>query len=104
MLSYLFGSTKILNGVSSDIPKAGRSAAPAIGDQSGKQPDSNIARDLNKTILKLYGSHLSEEGTKVDYKAMHASPVFQEFVERTQELSTVSNLQSILMSTHFFVG
>jgi len=38
-----------------------------------------MTSELNKTILKLYGRFLSEDGNKVDYAGLANSPLFEQY-------------------------
>jgi hypothetical protein len=77
MFSYFLGSTQILN--DHDNHKV----------ESNEEIAAHLAKNLNKTVLKLYGSFLSEDGTLVDYKAMKSSEGFQDFASQTSHLKKV---------------
>jgi len=51
---------------------------------------SDLAAQINKSILKLYGKFLSDDGKAVDYKGLAASEEFQQFVADTQKLKSVT--------------
>ena len=48
-----------------------------------------LAQQLQKSILKLYSSFLSEDGNSVDYRGISQSPLFREYVDMTRKLSSV---------------
>ena len=50
---------------------------------------ASLAQRLQKSILKLYSSYLSEDGNAVDYRGIAQSPLFREYVEMTSALSRV---------------
>eukprot|EP01116_Phalansterium_solitarium_P014759 TRINITY_DN3256_c0_g1_i2.p1 TRINITY_DN3256_c0_g1~~TRINITY_DN3256_c0_g1_i2.p1 ORF type:complete len:166 (+),score=9.03 TRINITY_DN3256_c0_g1_i2:117-614(+) len=56
--------------------------------------DSELAAKVNKSILKLYGQFLSDDGLWVDYEGMKSSPLFQDFVKEAQKLVRV-NLENL---------
>jgi len=59
----------------------------------GNQKVSNgaeLARNLNKLILNLYSSFLSEDGKYVDYLGMSKSKEYQEFVSETFKLPKIN--------------
>jgi len=57
--------------------------------ENEKPTSSQIAYDLNKTILRLYGKFLSEDGGHVDYSAMKSSEEFAQFSQDTAKLKLV---------------
>lgn len=67
---------------------------------AGGQPQENLAsavdlsKELQKLMLKIKGSFITEEGRAVDYRALKESHLFQEYVDRTQTLQAV-NLGSL---------
>jgi hypothetical protein len=52
-------------------------------------PATDVAKALNRSILRLFGSFLSDDGKKVDYASIPASPLFASFVEDVQVLGRV---------------
>jgi hypothetical protein len=54
--------------------------------QCSPRPANDIAWELRKKILHLYGEHLSPDGLAVDYIALGRSPLFEDFVQSTAEL------------------
>ena len=53
---------------------------------------STLATELNKQILKLYSSFLSEDGSQIDYSSLKESEGFKEYQLKTKELAFVSFL------------
>ena len=51
--------------------------------------DCCVARNLNKKILTLYGRHLNDSGTEVDYEGFARDPEFQEYVDICRDLEKV---------------
>eukprot|EP00794_Sanderia_malayensis_P004765 gene4765-5392_t len=49
-----------------------------------------VGEELRKLILSIYSSHLSTDGTKVDYKAIGESSEFAQYVQHTAELKRVN--------------
>ena len=66
------------------------------GGQTMKSEVSAVALStrLQKLMLKIEGSFITEEGRAVDYNALKDSALFKEYVEGTQALKTV-NLESL---------
>ncbi|KAL9979374.1 hypothetical protein ACROYT_G017028 [Oculina patagonica] len=54
----------------------------------------DLSKELQKLMLKIKGSFITEEGRAVDYTALKKSELFQEYVDRTQALQAV-NLGSL---------
>lgn len=54
----------------------------------------DLSKELQKLMLKIKGSFITEEGRAVDYRALKESNLFQEYVDRTQALQAV-NLGSL---------
>lgn len=49
----------------------------------------DLSKELQKLMLKVKGSFITEEGRAVDYTALKKSELFQEYVDRTQALQAV---------------
>ena len=49
----------------------------------------DLSKELQKLMLKIKGSFITEEGRAVDYTALKKSELFQEYVDRTQALQAV---------------
>lgn len=66
------------------------------GEQTQKSEVSavELSKRLQKLMLKIEGSFITEEGRAVDYNALKDSALFKEYVEGTQALKTV-NLESL---------
>ena len=66
------------------------------GGQTQKSEVSavELSKRLQKLMLKIEGSFITEEGRAVDYNALKDSALFKEYVEGTQALKTV-NLESL---------
>jgi len=62
--------------------------APFAYVQQGR-PAVEVSRDLRRRMLRLKGEFLSDDGSRVDYGGMRASPAFAEFAEATAELQVV---------------
>jgi hypothetical protein len=62
---------------------------PTGSPSSAVRPAVEVSAELRKIILRLYGQHLSEDGRKVNYKALARDPQFQTYVESTAELQRV---------------
>lgn len=69
-----------------------------VGDGEGLRPETSdtpvrsaveVSAELRKIILMLYGQHITEDGRKVNYKALAKDPAFQRYVESTAELQRV---------------
>eukprot|EP01111_Echinosteliopsis_oligospora_P011057 TRINITY_DN3549_c0_g1_i1.p1 TRINITY_DN3549_c0_g1~~TRINITY_DN3549_c0_g1_i1.p1 ORF type:complete len:367 (-),score=58.20 TRINITY_DN3549_c0_g1_i1:151-1251(-) len=73
------------------IPVAGPPLqAPAINFMSDTcSSASQYAKLLHRKILKLYNEYISEEGHKVNYKAISKSPDFTDYVALTTDLRHV---------------
>lgn len=54
----------------------------------------DLSKELQKLMLKIKGSFITEEGRAVDYTELKKSELFQEYVDRTQALQAV-NLASL---------
>lgn len=54
----------------------------------------DLSKELQKLMLKIEGSFITEEGRAVDYTALKESDLFREYVVRTQALKVV-NLGSL---------
>ena len=65
----------------------------------------SVAADLRARILHLHDAFLSQDGTFVDYEAMHDSDAFREYARAAEALQTVS-LASLTNAekTAFFVN
>lgn len=50
----------------------------------------DLSKDLQRLMLKIKGSFITEEGRAVDYSALKESDLFQEYVDRTKALKTVN--------------
>ena len=66
------------------------------GEQTQKSEVSavELSKRLQKLMLKIEGSFITEEGRAVDYNALKDSALFKEYVGGTQALKTV-NLESL---------
>lgn len=53
-----------------------------------------LSKQLQKLMLKIEGSFITEEGRAVNYTALKESALFKEYVERTHALDAV-NLESL---------
>ncbi len=62
--------------------------------QENLAPAVDLSKELQKLMLKIKGSFITEEGRAVDYTALKKSELFQEYVDRTQALQAV-NLGSL---------
>lgn len=54
----------------------------------------DLSKDLQRLMLKIKGSFITEEGRAVDYSALKESDLFQEYVDRTKALEAV-NLENL---------
>lgn len=54
----------------------------------------DLSKDLQRLMLKIKGSFITEEGRAVDYGALKESDLFQEYVDRTKTLKAV-NLENL---------
>lgn len=54
----------------------------------------DLSKELQRLMLKIKGSFITEEGRAVDYNALKESDLFQEYVDRTKALKAV-NLRSL---------
>jgi len=54
----------------------------------------DLSKDLQRLMLKIKGSFITEEGRAVDYSALKESDLFQEYVDRTKALKAV-NLENL---------
>ena len=71
-----------------DLPeKALNAGTPYYADVAEA---SGLAVSLRKSILKLYGTYLSENGKSVDYKGIAESDEFKEYVQLTLQLQRLS--------------
>ena len=50
----------------------------------------DLSKDLQRLMLKIKGSFITEEGRAVDYSALKESDLFQEYVDRTKALKAVN--------------
>jgi hypothetical protein len=64
----------------------GRSKSPTPG---AKPATAQLATALNKSILKLYGTHLKEDGRAVDYEGLQADPGWKDYVVATEALAAM---------------
>ena len=51
-----------------------------------------LARALNRSIMRLYGAHLSEDGTAVDYAALRGDALFAEYKSASAQLRSATPL------------
>ena len=80
--------------------RVGRVQMAAMGEEprvlnAGERPQESLltavelSKELQKLMLKIKGSFISEEGRAVDYSALSESDLFKEYVERTKALKEV---------------
>jgi len=50
----------------------------------------DLSKDLQRLMLKIKGSFITEEGRAVDYNALKESDLFQEYVDKTKALKAVN--------------
>jgi glutaredoxin len=53
------------------------------------RPGVEVSADLRSAVLGLYGRHMTEDGRKINYKAMSQDPDFKSFVTAAAELQAV---------------
>jgi len=72
---------------------ANTSDAPVLNAGGQLQENSlsalDLSKDLQRLMLKIKGSFITEEGRAVDYSALKESDLFQEYVDRTKALKAV---------------
>ncbi|XP_052461463.1 uncharacterized protein LOC128019508 isoform X1 [Carassius gibelio] len=73
--------------------------APPVPEDHGLHSDAEVdgaacalSEALRNLILKLYSDHLSEDGKRVDYKAMSRSPFFERYCDLAVHLQRVDLL------------
>lgn len=73
---------------------ANTSDAPVLNVGGQLQENSlsalDLSKDLQRLMLKIKGSFITEEGRAVDYSALKESDLFQEYVDRTKALKAVN--------------
>ena len=61
-------------------------AAASDGRSGGRRPPGALARELQKTMLKLKGQFMSEDGREVRYAQLWSSQLFQDYKEVARQL------------------
>lgn len=65
------------------------------GEETKERPRGSLlsavelSKELQKLMLKIKGTFITEEGRAVDYKALKDSGLFREYVEMTKALKQV---------------
>ncbi|XP_013384161.1 uncharacterized protein LOC106154375 [Lingula anatina] len=59
------------------------------GVKTEKHDDKNIAKDLQKLMLKLKGEHMTGDGKNIDYVALKSSKTYAEYKEKSKALAHV---------------
>ena len=76
------------SGNTSDIDAPVLNAGGQLQENSLSALD--LSKDLQRLMLKIKGSFITEEGRAVDYSALKESDLFQEYVDRTKALKAVN--------------
>jgi len=78
MLGYLFGKNRavVLNGEVEVQDGVGRDNEE---EEKGKIKGEAIAEKLNRTILQLFGKHIENDGSSVNYAGIASDPLFSEY-------------------------
>lgn len=63
-----------------------------VKNATEKVVNSQIAYTINKSILRLYGKYLNDDGTHVDYQGMKNSEEFKQFSDDTRRLREVKQI------------
>ncbi len=66
----------------------------------------DVSKDLRRRLLALYGTYTNDEGTRVDYQALRASPEFAEYTIAATELQCLQDLSGLTVDERkaFFIN